>query len=252
MNVVKSLKKTCAVASLAGITVVALSLSAEARSRCEREGTCKGPVVGTKVDTSYKYNVVRRAQNVTKYRDIDRPHDVTNVHRIVNVTRVQPVTHVNTVTRVHNRTAVLNETQHAAETRELPAKSVMSTRTIRMGGNIPSPKETTSYRYNTVERVNNVTRYKDIDHTQYEKHIHRVVDVQQVQPVIHTNVVTRIHDRPVIMSKVVEEHRTEMLPGRTINSGKVIHMNEGSERGWSRHHRAMPSGENSDNNVDND
>jgi hypothetical protein len=64
-------------------------------------------------------------------------------------------------------------------------------------------------------------------------------------------VVTRIHDRPVVMSKVVEEHRTEMLPGRTINSGKVIRMNEGIERGRS-HRRAMPSGEGSDNNIDND
>jgi hypothetical protein len=53
------------------------------------------------------------------------------------------------------------------------------------------------------------------------------VDVTRVQPVIHTNVVTRIHDRPVITSKTVNLSETKMLPTRVINTGKTVYINEG-------------------------
>jgi hypothetical protein len=109
----------------------------------------------------------------------------------------------------------------------LPAQSTTTGQTVHVGGNIPAPKTTTSYRYNTVQRVNNVTRYNDRVNTRYVKNIHRIVDVTRIQPVIHTNVVTRIHDRPVVTSKTVNLHETQMLPTRVINTGKTIQINEG-------------------------
>jgi hypothetical protein len=100
----------------------------------------------------------------------------------------------------------------------------MSGKTIE-SGSIPGPKVSTSYRYNTVEKVQNVTKYNDVEHTQYVKHINRIVDVTRVQPVIHTNVVTRIHDVPVFSVKNEYVHETKMLPTRTVMTGKVIQMN---------------------------
>ena len=52
----RTLKALCAVAALSTTAIVALSLSAEARCAY---GGCKGPIVGTKVNTSYNYNTVR-------------------------------------------------------------------------------------------------------------------------------------------------------------------------------------------------
>src|SRR5215472_14272384 len=218
----RTLKALCAVAALSTTAIVALSLSAEARCAY---GECKGPIVGTNVSTSYHYNTVRRAQNVTRYRDIDRPHPVVNINRIVTVTRVQPVIHENRITRVHNRTSVLNETQHSARTEMMPAQSVMSSSTIRMGGGIPAPRVSTVYRYNTVQKVQNVTRYNDVTHTQYVRHINRIVNVTRVQPVIYTHLVTRIHDRPVFSVRNVYLHETRMLPAQTIVTSKVVQMN---------------------------
>ena len=222
-----TLKALCAVAALSTTALVALSLSAEARCAY---GECKGPIVGTNVNTSYHYNTVRRAENVTRYRDIDRPHPVVNINRIVTVTRVQPVIHENRITRVHNRTAVLNETQHSARMQMMPAQSVMSSSTIRMGGGIPTPRVSTVYRYNTVQRVQNVTRYNDVTHTQYVRHINRIVNITRVQPVIHTHLVTRIHDRPVFSVRNVYLHETRMLPARTVVTSKVVQMNYRPER----------------------
>ena len=133
----RTLKALCAVAALSTTAIVALSLSAEARCAY---GECKGPIVGTNVSTSYHYNTVRRAQNVTRYRDIDRPHPVVNINRIVTVTRVQPVIHENRITRVHNRTEALYETRHSARTEMLPARSVMYGKTIKEGGYMPAPR----------------------------------------------------------------------------------------------------------------
>jgi hypothetical protein len=58
----KTLKALCAVAALSTAAIVVLSASAEAR--CMNED-CKGPIVGTKTNTSYRYNTVHRVQNVT-------------------------------------------------------------------------------------------------------------------------------------------------------------------------------------------
>jgi hypothetical protein len=80
----RTLKALCAVATLSTTAIVVLSLSAEARCAY---GGCKGPIVGTKVNTSYNYNTVRHEQNVTRYRDIYRRHPVVNINRIVTVTR---------------------------------------------------------------------------------------------------------------------------------------------------------------------
>jgi hypothetical protein len=215
----KTLKALCATTFLTSAAIFALSLSAQAR--CVGND-CKGPIVGTKVNTSYHYNTEHRVQNVTRYKDIDRPHQVNNVHRIVEVTRIQPIVHVNHVERVHNRTEVLNETQHSARTETMPAQSTMSTKTVEMGGHIPGSKVSTEYKYNTVDKVSNVTKYNDVTHTQYMRHIDRVVDVTRVQPIIHTNVVTRIHDRPVFSVKNEYVHETRMLPTRTIDTGRVV------------------------------
>jgi hypothetical protein len=124
----RTLKALCAVAALSTTAIVALSLSAEARCAY---GGCKGPIVGTKVNTSYNYNTVRHEQNVTRYRDIYRRHPVVNINRIVTVTRVQPVIHENRITRVHNRTEALYETQHSARTETLPARSECTARPSR-------------------------------------------------------------------------------------------------------------------------
>jgi len=218
----RTLKALCAAAALSTTAIVALSLSAEARCAY---GECRGPIVGTNVNTSYHYNTLRHTENVTRYRDIDRPHPVVNINRIVTVTRVQPVIHENRVTRVHNRTAVLNETQHSSRTEMMPAQSVMSTRTVQMGGGMPAPRVSAVYRYNTVERVQNVTRYNDVEHTQYVRHINRIVNVTRVQPVIYTNVVTRIHDRPVFSVRNEYLHEARMLPARTVVTSKVVQMN---------------------------
>jgi hypothetical protein len=218
-----STNKLCAVAAaLVGAAIVTAPVSAQAR--CIGDN-CKRPISSTKVNTSYNYNTVRKVQNVTRYRDIDRPRHVTNVNRVVNVTRIQPINRVNTVTRVHNRTAILNETQRASRTAMLPAQSSTTAKTVNLGGHIPAPKVNTTYRYNTVQKVNNVTRYNDVNRTRYVKNIHRIVNVTRVQPMIHTNVVTRIHDRPVVTSKTVNLSETRTLPARTISTGKTIHIN---------------------------
>jgi hypothetical protein len=209
-----------AVAALSATGVLALSASAQARCM----GRECGPVVGTNVSTSYHYNTVHPVQNVTRYRDVYRSYPVVNVNRIVSVTRVQPVVHVNRVTRVHNHTAMLNETERSSRTESMPARMVMSAKTMQMGGNIPAPRVNTVYRYNTVQQVHNVTQYNDVNRTQYVRNIHHIVDVTRVEPVIHTNIVTRIHDRPVFSVRNEYVHQTTMLPSRTSMTSRVMHM----------------------------
>jgi hypothetical protein len=210
-----------AVAALSATGVLALSASAQARCMGNE---CRGPIVGTNLSTSYRYNTMHPVQNVTRYRDVYRSYPVVNVNRIVNVTRVQPVVHVNRVTRVHDHTAMLNETQHASRMETMPARMVMSAKTVQMGGGIPSPRVNTVYRYNTVQQVRNVTQYNDVHRTQYVRNIHRIVDITRVEPVIHTNVVTRIHDRPVFSVRNEYVQRTTMLPTRTTMTSRVMHM----------------------------
>jgi hypothetical protein len=208
-----------AIAALSATGVLALSASAQARCM----GSACGPVVGTNVSTSYHYNTVHPVQNVTRYRDVYRSYPVVNVNRIVNVTRVQPVTHVNRVTRVHTHTAVLNETERSSRMESMPARMVTSAKTMQMGGNIPAPRVNTVYRYNTVQQVHNVTQYNDVNRTQYVRNIHHIIDVTRVQPVIHTNIVTRIHDRPVFSVRNEYVHQTTMLPSRTTMTSRVMH-----------------------------
>lgn len=215
----RTCKALFAVAALSATGILALSASAEARCM-GRE--CSGPIVGTNVSTSYHYNTVHPVENVTRYRDVYRSHPVVNVNRIVNVTRVQPVVNVNRVTRIHTHTSVLNETQRSSRMERLPAQSVMSARTVQMGGNIPAPRVNTVYRYNTVQQVRNVTQYNDVHRTQYVRNIHHVVDITRVQPIIHTNVVTRIHDRPVFSVRNVYLQETRMLPTRTFVTSRVV------------------------------
>ena len=150
---------------------------------------------------------------------------MVNINRIVTVTRVQPVIHENMITRVHNRTEAPYETQHSARTEMLPARSVMYGKTIQMGGYMPASRVNTVYRYNTVEKVQNVTRYNDVEHTQYVRHINHIVNLTRVQPVIYTNVVTRIHDRPGILGQERVPARDQMLPARTVVTSKVVQMN---------------------------
>jgi hypothetical protein len=226
-SVMKTRNTFFAVAALSATGVVALSASAQARCMGHE---CQGPIVGTHVNTSYRYNTVHPVQNVTRYRDVYRSYPVVNVNRVVSVTRVQPVVHVNRVTRVHNHTAVLNETERSSRMESMPARMVTSAKTIQMGGNIPAPRVNTVYRYNTVQQVHNVTQYNDVHHTQYVKNIHRIVDVTRVEPVIHTNVVTRIHDRPVFSVRNEYVHQTMMLPTRTSTTSRVMHMGSMGQR----------------------
>ena len=107
----------------------------------------------------------------------------------------------------------------------LPARSVMYGKTIQMGGYMPAPRVNTVYRYNTVAKVQNVTRYNDVEHTQYVRHINRIVNITRVQPIVYTNVVTRIHDRPVYSVRNEYLHETRMLPARTVVTSKVVQMN---------------------------
>ena len=86
-------------------------------------------------------------------------------------------------------------------------------KTIQMGGYMPAPRVNTVYRYNTVAKVHNVTRYNDVEHTQYVRHINRIVNITRVQPVIYTNDVTRIHDRPVYSVRNEVPARDQNAPG---------------------------------------
>jgi hypothetical protein len=89
---------------------------------------------------------------------------------------------------------------------------------------------TTTYRYRTVQQVNNVNRYRNVTRTSYRdinrtkyrdinrvtyrdivepryvRHIHRVVTVTRIQPVERVHMVTRVH--PVVISRV----HTQVIP----------------------------------------
>ena len=114
------------IAALAGVIVVAMPLSAQARCLNEMS-ECRQPGGAAHVTTVYRYHTVQKVSDVnryhsltrTSYRDITRTkyhdvhriryadvthtHYVRHINRIVNVTRVQPVIRVHTVTLVHNR-----------------------------------------------------------------------------------------------------------------------------------------------------
>ncbi|MDQ8727991.1 hypothetical protein [Bradyrhizobium sp. LHD-71] len=206
-------------AALLSASVAVLPATAEKRHH---------PISSTKVNTSYKYNTQNRVNNVTRYRDINRTNHVTHTKRIVNVTRVQPINRVNMVTRVHNRTAVLRENQNVAQTRMLPGRTITTGQTRRIVHNTARPSTSTVYRYHTVNKVNNITRYKDVNRTRYMKLINRNVNVTRIQPITRVNVVTRIHDRTAVRNRVVNVAQTRVLPAKTITTSKVIQMGSSS------------------------
>jgi hypothetical protein len=90
---------------------------------------------------------------------------------------------------------------------------------------VASTKTNTVYRYKTVQSVRNVTQYKDVNRTQYHKHVTRIVNVTRVQPVTRVNVVTRVHNRTVILRQTQNVAQTATLPTRTITTGKTIQIN---------------------------
>jgi hypothetical protein len=114
------------IAALAGVIVVAMPLSAQARCLNEMS-ECRQPGGAAQVSTVFRYHTVQKVSDVNRYHnvtrtsyrditrtkfhdvhriryaDVTRTHYVRHINRIVNVTRVQPVIRVHTVTLVHNR-----------------------------------------------------------------------------------------------------------------------------------------------------
>lgn len=80
---------------------------------------------------------------------------------------------------------------------------------------VSSTKVNTKYQYKTVQKTNNVTRYKDVDNTKYVTHTKRIVNVTRVQPITRVNVVTRVHNRTKILTENQNMAQTKMLPART-------------------------------------
>lgn len=146
----KVLRGCLAVAALAGMALAAVSGAAEARGK---------RVVATKVHTSYSYKVVPQHRYVTRYRDVYRTRYVTHTRRIVNVTRVQPVTRIHVVKRIRNRTVTLRSNRYATRTQMLPARHVTTGKTVHLRQGGGRDRVTTVYRYRTVQKVRNVTRY---------------------------------------------------------------------------------------------
>jgi hypothetical protein len=70
-----------------------------------------------------------------------------------------------------------------------------------------------------------VTRYKDVNRTNYQKHVTRIVNVTRVQPITRVNVVTRVHNRTVILRQTQNVAQTATLPTRTITTGQTIQVN---------------------------
>ncbi len=208
-------------AVLAVATLVAAPVAVQAQ--CE---DCNRPVSSTKVNTSYQNKTVQRVNNVTRYKDVNNTKHVTHTKRIVNVTRVQPVTRVNVVTRVHNRTKILRENQNVAQTKTLPSRTQTTTgATQRIVHSSGSNKVDTVYKYNTVQQVRNVTQYKDVDRTKYVKHVNRLVTVTNVQPITRVNLITRVHDRTVVLNKIANVAQRQVLPTRTVTTGKTVQVN---------------------------
>jgi len=95
--------------------------------------------------------------------------------------------------------------------------------------NRPANKVNTSYKYKTVQRVRNVTQYKDVNRTNYRKYVNRIVNVTRIQPVTHVNVVTRVHNRMVILHQTQHVAQTATLPTRTVMTGKTIQIHHPAE-----------------------
>lgn len=86
------------------------------------------------------------------------------------------------------------------------------------------PSVSTSYRYKTIRRVTNSTRYRDVNRTHVRRHINRVVTVTRVQPIHRVNVVTRVRHRTVVRNETRHVAQTRMLPARVITTAKTVHI----------------------------
>lgn len=211
----KVLKAMAGAAVMAASALIIVPHAAEAQCRdCPRSG----------VTTSHQTKTVRPVTNSTRYRDVNNTRTVTHTKRIVNVTRVQPVTRVNTVTRVRHQTRVLNKRENLSRTKRMPARVITTGRTQVMSNGTGSDRVQTVYRYNTVQRVRNVTRYRDVNRVNYVHRTHRHITTTEVRPIHRVNVVTRVHNRVVVRNRVENVGRTEMLPTRTINTSRVVHV----------------------------
>jgi hypothetical protein len=85
-------------------------------------------------------------------------------------------------------------------------------------------KTTTSYRCRTVNRVKNVTRYRDTTRTHVARRLHRTVTVTRVQPITRVHLVNRVHNRVVFRTVNQNVAQTRMLPARTITTSKTIQL----------------------------
>jgi hypothetical protein len=52
-----------------------------------------------------------------------------------------------------------------------------------------------------------------------------VVNVTRVQPIRRVHLVTRVHNRTVILRQTQSSAKTTSLPMRTVTTGKTIHIN---------------------------
>lgn len=86
------------------------------------------------------------------------------------------------------------------------------------------PSVSTSYRYKTVNRVTNSTRYRDVTRTHVRRHVNRVVTVTRVQPIHRVNVVTRVRHRTVVQNQTRHVAQTRMLPARVITTSKTVNI----------------------------
>ena len=86
------------------------------------------------------------------------------------------------------------------------------------------PTTSTSYRYRTVNRVTNSTRYRDVTKTHVRQHVNRVVTVTRVQPIHRVNVVTRVNHRTVVQNSTRHVAQTQMLPARTITTARTVNI----------------------------
>ena len=86
------------------------------------------------------------------------------------------------------------------------------------------PTSSTTYRYRTVNKVTNSTRYRDVTKTHVRQHVNRVVTVTRVQPIHRVNVVTRVHNRTVVQNSTRHVAQTQMLPARVITTARTVNL----------------------------
>jgi hypothetical protein len=105
-------------------------------------------------------------------------------------------------------------------------------------GPIVGTSVSTTYRYRTLPRVNNVNRYRnvtstsyrnitrtmyhnvrrvtfrDITRTRYVRHINRIVTVTRVQPIVHVHMVTLVHHQIIarVHTRVVPRVHVAVIP----------------------------------------